>query len=432
VTRTREIAVEDSIRLGRVAGVPIGLNWSWVVVFGLLVWSLAQSVFPSANPGLSTATYAVMSIVAALAFFASLLLHELGHAVVARREGVELDGITLWLFGGVARIRGLLPSPRAELQMALAGPAVTAAIVLLCVGLAHFTRLPPAVDGVSAWLGYINLVLLGFNLLPALPLDGGRVLRSALWKARADFGWATVVAAAIGRVIGIALIAAGFASIGFIGLFGGVWLALIGWFLFHSAGAEATPVSAPRGARRPDVRSGAAEGASEHHQSASPGRVLGLFGVPLEAPDGDQQAGGPPTGEDDEIVGGKAAALRVRAEAGREGFHEVAEREEVRKPQDPVRRSVQGEDAGQEVHREERQVRDCRCRLQPTDERRNGDAEGRERAGAENAGDDRGRQHAGVEVDAEDRHGDDEHEHDCGEAREDRGHQPGSQINPGA
>jgi Zn-dependent protease len=248
--------VNDSIRLGRIAGVPIGLNWSWVVVFGLLVWSLARSVFPSANPGLGPATYAAMGVTAASLFFLSLLLHELGHAVVARREGVELGGITLWLFGGVARIRGPLPSPRAELRIALAGPAVTTVIVLLCEGLARLTRFAPALDGVAAWLGYMNLVLLGFNLLPGLPLDGGRVLRSTLWRARDDFDSATVATAAIGRVLGIAMIAAGFASIGFFGLFGGVWLALIGWFLFHSAGAEAAPVSAPRGASRPEVRSG--------------------------------------------------------------------------------------------------------------------------------------------------------------------------------
>jgi Zn-dependent protease len=248
--------VNDTVRLGRVAGIPIGLNWSWVPVFGLFVWSLDERVFPSTNPGLSSAAYAAMAVAAATLFFLSLLLHELGHALVARREGVEIDGITLWLFGGVARIRGTLPSAGAELRLALAGPLVTALLVLLCGGFARFTRLGPAVDGVAAWLSYINLILLGFNLLPALPLDGGRVLRSALWHARGDFVPATVVASAIGRVIGIAMIAAGFASVGFSGLFGGIWLALIGWFVFQAAGAEAAAVAAPRGARRPGVSSG--------------------------------------------------------------------------------------------------------------------------------------------------------------------------------
>ena len=248
--------MNDTITLGRIAGIPVGLNWTWIAVFVLFVWSLAASVFPATNPGLATGTYAVMALVAATLFFLSLVLHELGHALVARREGVEIDGITLWLFGGVARIRGPLPSAGAELRMALAGPAVTAVLALAYEGFAQLTRFAPAVDGVAAWLAYINLILLGFNLLPALPLDGGRVLRSLLWRARADFVWATVVAAAIGRVIGIAMIAAGFFAAGFSGLFGGIWLALIGWFVFQAAGAEAAAVTAPGRARRQGVSSG--------------------------------------------------------------------------------------------------------------------------------------------------------------------------------
>jgi Zn-dependent protease len=237
--------VNGTVRLGRIAGIPIELNWSWAIVFALFVWSLARNVFPSSNPGLGGATYAVMAVVATTLFFASLLLHELGHALVARREGVEIEGITLWLFGGVARIGGFLPSAGAELRMALAGPFVTALLVLVYGAFAYGTRLASALDGIAAWLAYINLILLAFNLLPALPLDGGRVLRAVLWHTRADFAWATAVAAAVGRVIGIAMVAAGFASMGFTGVFGGIWLALVGWFVFQAAGAEALTVVPP-------------------------------------------------------------------------------------------------------------------------------------------------------------------------------------------
>jgi Zn-dependent protease len=116
--------VNPSFELGRLAGIRIGVNWSWAVVFALIVWSLAVGVFPSQNPGLSDGTYIAMALVAALVFFASLLLHELGHARQARREGMEIEGITLWLFGGVARFKGAFPSAGAEFRIAIAGPLV--------------------------------------------------------------------------------------------------------------------------------------------------------------------------------------------------------------------------------------------------------------------------------------------------------------------
>jgi Zn-dependent protease/CBS domain-containing protein len=180
-----------------------------------------------------------MALVAAVLFFVSLLLHELGHAVQARRDGLEIEGITLWLFGGVARFRGELPSAGAEFRMAIAGPLVTLVIGGAFVALAALAPLPDAVDGVAAWLGYINLFLLAFNMLPALPLDGGRVLRSALWAARHDFAWATVVAAGVGRAFGYLMIAGGLALFIFQGSFSGAWLAFLGWFLLGAAGMEA-------------------------------------------------------------------------------------------------------------------------------------------------------------------------------------------------
>jgi Zn-dependent protease len=178
----RQRVADGNFRIGRFGGVDVRINWSWLVVFALIVWSLADGVFPSQNPSLSHGTHLAMAVVAALFFFASVLLHELGHAWAARREGIEIDGITLWLFGGVAQIKGRFPGAGAEFRVAVAGPFVTLVLGVLFV-LVALLDLPSAVDGVAAWLGYINLFLLVFNLLPALPLDGGRVLHAALWRA---------------------------------------------------------------------------------------------------------------------------------------------------------------------------------------------------------------------------------------------------------
>jgi Zn-dependent protease/CBS domain-containing protein len=230
--------VNSDIQLGRIFGIRIGIHWSWLVVFALITWTLATGIFPDTNPGLSHASYVWMAIIASVLFFASLLLHELGHAVQARRDGMEIDGITLWLFGGVARFKGMFPSAGAEFRIAIAGPLVSLALGLLFALGAWAISTREAVDGVAAWLGYINLTLLVFNMLPALPLDGGRVLRSVLWRVRGNFRWATRVAASIGRGFAYLFIAAGLFLFIFQGSFSGAWLAFIGWFLFQAATAE--------------------------------------------------------------------------------------------------------------------------------------------------------------------------------------------------
>jgi Zn-dependent protease/CBS domain-containing protein len=227
-----------NIKLGRIGGIEVRINWSWLVIFALIVWSLADGVFPSQNPGLSRGTHLAMAIVAALLFFASLLLHELGHSWQARREGMEIDGITLWLFGGVSEFKTQFKSAGAEFRIAIAGPLMSLVLGVVFVLIA-LAGLPSAVDGVAAWLGYINLALLVFNLIPALPLDGGRVLRAALWQFRGDLGWATRVASEIGRGFGYLFIALGIAMFIFQGSFSGAWLAFIGWFLLQAATAEA-------------------------------------------------------------------------------------------------------------------------------------------------------------------------------------------------
>lgn len=231
--------VNPTLKLGRIAGVRVGVNWSWLIVFALIVWTLGASVFPDQDPHLGGATYAAMAVVAALLFFTSLLLHELGHAMQARREGVEIEGITLWLFGGVARFKKMFPTAGAELRIALAGPAVSAVLGGLFIGIAAAVHRPLAVDGVAAWLGYINVVLLAFNLLPALPLDGGRVFRALLWQWKGDFTAATKLATTVARGFAYAMIGLGLLTLILGRSWGGAWLAFLGWFLLQAAAAEA-------------------------------------------------------------------------------------------------------------------------------------------------------------------------------------------------
>ena len=234
--------MSGNFSIGRFGGIEVRLNWSLLAVFALIVWSLADGVFPSTNPGLSHGDYLAMAIVAALLFFGSILLHELGHSWAARREGIEVDSITLWLFGGVSNFKGRFTSPGAEFRIALSGPLVSIVLGAIFVLLA-VAHLPSAVDGVAAWLGYINLILAVFNLIPALPLDGGRVLHAGLWRARGDFAWATGVASEIGQGFGYLFIALGLAMFIFQGSFSGAWLAFIGWFLLQAARSEARYVA---------------------------------------------------------------------------------------------------------------------------------------------------------------------------------------------
>ena len=214
------------------------MTWTFLLILGLFVVSLAAGVFPSSNPGLGTATYIAMGVVATVLFFGSILLHEVAHAVQARREGMEISGITLWLLGGVAQFHGMFRSAGAEFRVGAAGPLVTLAIGVGLVVLGHAIALPSAVDGVVVWLGVTNLLVLGFNLLPAFPLDGGRIFRSALWGLKGDLGWGTRVAGGVSRVLGALMIAVGL--VGFLAYGpGGLWLALVGWFVMSAGQAEA-------------------------------------------------------------------------------------------------------------------------------------------------------------------------------------------------
>ncbi|MER7839129.1 site-2 protease family protein [Streptomyces sp. NPDC096040] len=227
--------------LGRIAGVRIGIHWSVLLIFGIIAFGLAQGRLPHEYPGHAPVVYWAAGLGAAVVFFASLLAHELAHAVVARRNGVVVDDIVLWLLGGVARLKSEASSPGAELRIAGVGPLVSlllGGLFLLGTWLLALVSAPGLLVEVVAWLAGINLLLAVFNALPAAPLDGGRLLRAFLWWRTGDRLRATAGATAAGRVLGWLFIGLGLVVFMRGGGFGGLWLALIGWFLIVAATAE--------------------------------------------------------------------------------------------------------------------------------------------------------------------------------------------------
>ncbi|MEU5313556.1 site-2 protease family protein [Streptomyces sp. NPDC021562] len=233
--------MDETLSLGRIAGVRVGLHWSVLVIVVLITTALAHGRFPAAHPGHSPVAYWGLAVLTAVVFLGSLLAHELAHAVVARRNGVEVAGITLWMLGGAARLRGEASSPAAELRIAGVGPltSLLAGGVLAgaAVGLDALHASGLVVEAV-AWLAAINVLLAVFNALPAAPLDGGRLLRAYLWHRTGDRLRATRGATAAGRALGWFMVLTGFADVLFGGHLSGLWAALIGWFLVAAATAE--------------------------------------------------------------------------------------------------------------------------------------------------------------------------------------------------
>jgi Zn-dependent protease/predicted transcriptional regulator len=220
-------------------GVTLRLDPSWFVVAVLISWWLADSSFPALHPGLATSTYWIMGITGSFGLFGSVVLHELGHALVARRFGLSIRGITLFFFGGIAEMDSEPPNALAEFMVAIAGPAVSFVIGVGCAFINFFALSGSdfsAVGGVVGYLAFINIVLVAFNMMPAFPLDGGRILRSVLWAWKNDLRWATSVTSRIGSGFGILLIALGvFQIIGQNNLVGGIWTLLIGVFIRNAA-----------------------------------------------------------------------------------------------------------------------------------------------------------------------------------------------------
>lgn len=252
--------MHESLRLGKVRGIRVGIHWSLLLIFWLVVTGLAGSQLPHSAPGHTNAAYWFAALAAAAVFYLSLLAHELAHALVAQRRHIEVDSIVLWLLGGVSKLKGEAADPQSEQRIAIAGPATSLALaagffVLSRVfGAGHPASLAA---GVFGWLGWINGFLAVFNLLPAFPLDGGRVLRSILWRRHGDKQHATTTAARTGRVFGYGMIAfgiAGFFAPG--GGLSGLWLAVVGWFLLSASRSEAAASAAAeefRGLRVRDV-----------------------------------------------------------------------------------------------------------------------------------------------------------------------------------
>lgn len=197
-----------SIRMGTILGIPLSVNWSVLLVGWLIAFSLAGQVLPAQVPDLSAGLYWAAGGVVALLFFGSLLAHELSHAVVARREGLSVSGITLWLLGGVARLEGHPPSPGAEARIAGAGPlaslglALGFGVVALGIALVPASDLTALAFASAAWLSFVNLILAVFNLLPGAPLDGGRIARAVLWRLGRDKLRATRLATGLGQLLG--------------------------------------------------------------------------------------------------------------------------------------------------------------------------------------------------------------------------------------
>lgn len=226
-----------NLTLIKVLGIEIKVNITWVFIAVLLAWALAQGYFPTVHEGLSTIAYWWMGAIAVIGLFASILLHELAHSVVARAHGMEIKGITLWLLGGVAEMAEEPPNPAAELLMAIAGPVVS---IVLSVAFYAASRLfagadAAAIAAVLRYLATLNMILAIFNLIPAFPLDGGRVARAALWQWKGDYRWATSVASRMGSLFGIALIMFGvFAALTGAGL-GALWWVILGMFVRFAA-----------------------------------------------------------------------------------------------------------------------------------------------------------------------------------------------------
>ena len=222
-----EVAMSETFRLGHIFGVRVGVNWSVVVIFALITIGLAAGRFPLLYPDLAAGAYVTAGLVAGVVFFASLLAHEMAHAVVAKRNGVAVEAITLWLFGGVAKLKGEPTTPGADFRVAAIGPAVSLvlALVFALLGLLlDAVGAPELIVGVALWLGLINVVLAVFNLVPAAPLDGGRILRSLVWWRTGDRTRAAITAAHAGRVFGWFLIAVGVGTAGLGAGIGGLWL----------------------------------------------------------------------------------------------------------------------------------------------------------------------------------------------------------------
>jgi Zn-dependent protease/CBS domain-containing protein len=230
--------VTPSIRLGRIFGIEVGFNWSLIFIFAWITWLLATTILPTDASGYPPLVYWFIAGLGAVLFYACLLAHELSHALVARRNGVKVAGITLWLFGGVSRLEGEPASARSEALIAGVGPVTSFVVAAIAFGLALATTGNKLITDLFSWLTFVNLALGLFNLVPAFPLDGGRLLSSILWWRSGSRQKGVHNAVRVGRVFAYLMIAAGVLEL-FVGeVANGIWIAFLGWFLLSAAASE--------------------------------------------------------------------------------------------------------------------------------------------------------------------------------------------------
>jgi Zn-dependent protease/CBS domain-containing protein len=224
--------------LFKLLGFQVSVDFSWIIIAVLISWSLSTGFFPFEYGDLSTHTYWIMGVIAAMGLFLSIIVHEFSHSLVARSQGMSMKGITLFIFGGVAEMQDEPPDAKAEFLMSIVGPISSLLIGLLFFAV-HYAGVqnewPTAVNGVVKYLAFINIILAVFNLLPAFPLDGGRVLRSLLWRIKGNLSWATRISSQIGSFFGILLMGLGVYRMFYGNLFGGMWIIFIGLFLQNAA-----------------------------------------------------------------------------------------------------------------------------------------------------------------------------------------------------
>jgi Zn-dependent protease/CBS domain-containing protein len=255
--------MRSNIKLGTISGIEIGLHYSWFIIAGLIAFSLAEH-FHQVDPGWGPGQIWIAALVTAALFFVTLLLHELAHSLVAQARGLKVRAITLFALGGVSQIQDDATDAKTELLVAIAGPIASLIIGFGCLGVAlglgwqRSTEAQTAATGVLVWLGYINIALAVFNMVPGFPLDGGRVLRAIVWAINKNADRSTRVAARVGQFVAFLFILDGiwqfFSGAGF----GGLWIAFIGWFLMDAAKASYTEVeitAALRGVRVSEVMS---------------------------------------------------------------------------------------------------------------------------------------------------------------------------------
>ena len=230
--------MQKGLKLFKVIGIQISLDYTWFIIFALVAWTLSQGYFPSVVPGLAMWIYIAMGVVSSLLLFASILLHELSHSYVANRLGMDIRGITLFIFGGIAELSREPDDPRMELKIAIAGPIASGVLAILFwlikEGLTAMA-LFPLVASVCSYLVIINIVVVIFNMIPGFPLDGGRVLRAIWWMKSGDLQRATMVAGRVGKGFALFLIFFGILQTFTGNIIGGLWMVFIGIFLQQAA-----------------------------------------------------------------------------------------------------------------------------------------------------------------------------------------------------